>query len=209
MLVVTLASRKGGAGKTTLAVALAVAAQREGRAAIVVDTDPQGSATKWAELRAHVSDTPVVTACTPDRLTAVLAASRNAGGQFVAIDTAPAATDRAARQAARAADLVLIPCRASAADLTAIGDTVQIVQRAQVPAAAVLNAAPVRNPLTDQALETIAAYGIEAAPVVIYQRIAHVHAFTEGVTAGEVVPKGKAAQEIDALYRWIVQRPLL
>ena len=51
MFVVSIASQKGGAGKTTVACALAVAAEHAGLAAVLIDLDPQGSATKWSELR--------------------------------------------------------------------------------------------------------------------------------------------------------------
>ena len=106
-------------------------------------------------------------------------------------------------------NLVLIPCRPSAADLSAIGASIKIAQRAKVATHAIVNAAPVRNALTEQAREAVAGYGIEAAPIVIHQRITHVHGFTEGLTATELAPRGKAAREVNALFSWIVQRPML
>ena len=48
MLILTFLSQKGGAGKTTLACAMAVAGENAGRATVLVDLDPQGTATKWA-----------------------------------------------------------------------------------------------------------------------------------------------------------------
>ena len=115
----------------------------------------------------------------------------------------------AAREAARAADMVLIPCRPSAADLTAIGASVELARAAAVPTHAILNAAPVRNPLTEQACEAIARYGINTVPAVIHQRIDHVHAFTAGLSATELAPRSKAAHELDALFAWITQGALL
>ena len=58
MFTVALISRKGGAGKTTLACGLAVASEQEGLVTALVDLDPQGSASAWASLR--ISDTPAV-----------------------------------------------------------------------------------------------------------------------------------------------------
>lgn len=206
MLVIAVISQKGGAGKTMLACALSVAGEHAGHPAVLVDLDPQGTATTWGTLRE--AETPVVTTTTQDRLDAVLTAARSAGAALAVIDTAPHIGD-AALDAARAADLVLIPCRASAADLTAIGASVELTRQANVSTHAVINAAPVRSPLVAQAREAIAGYGIDTMPMVIHQRIDHVHAFTAGLTATEHAPRGKAARELNALFAWIVQRELL
>ena len=206
MLILTLLSQKGGAGKTMLACAIAAAAEKSGRATVLIDLDPQGTASKWAELRE--AETPIVTATNPDRISAVLSAAREAQAQLVVIDTAPHVSD-AALEAARAGDMVLIPCRPSAADLTAIGASVELARQAGVPAHAILNAAPVRNPLTEQAREAIARYGINTVPIVVHQRIDHVHAFTAGLSAAEIAPRSKAARELEALFAWITQGALL
>ena len=203
MLTLTLLSQKGGAGKTTLACALAVAGERAGRATVLIDLDPQGTASKWAELRE--ADTPVVTATRPERLSAVLDAARSGEAQLVVIDTAPHVSE-AALEAAGAADMVLIPCRPSAADLTAIGASIELARQGAAPTHAILNAAPVRNPLIEQAREAIARYGINTVPVVVHQRIDHVHAYTAGLCAGELAPRGKAARELEALFAWITHR---
>ena len=200
MLVLAFISQKGGAGKTTLACATAVAAERAGLATVLVDLDPQASASKWNDLRQAA--TPVVTSAQAARLGPILEAARGSGAELVIIDTAPHAAD-AALEAARAAKLVLIPCRASAADLTAIGATIDVARLAKRPAVAVLNAAPVRSALTDQARAAIAGYGIETAPVVVHHRIDHVHAWTNGLTAEEYAPRSKAAAESVALYQWL------
>ena len=200
MFTVALISQKGGAGKTTLACALAVAGEQTGRSTVVVDLDPQASAAKWADLRQE--NTPVVTSAHAPRLGPVLAAAQNAGAHLALIDTAPHSAD-AALAAARAADLVLIPCRPSAADLHAIGASIDLTRLAKARAAAVINAAPVRNPLVEQAQAAIAGYRVETVPVVVHQRIDHLHAFTAGLAASELAPGGKAATEITTLFDWI------
>ena len=200
MLTVALISQKGGAGKTTLACGLAVASEMAGYSTVVVDLDPQASATKWADLRA--ADTPVVTSAHAARLTPVLKAAQDAGADLVLIDTAPHAAD-AALGAARAADLVIIPCRPSAADLHAISASIDLSRLADTRAAVLINAAPVRNPVVGQAQAAITGYQIEAVPVVVHQRIDHMHAFTAGLAASEFAPGGKAATEISELFRWI------
>ena len=200
MRTIALISQKGGAGKTTLAIALAVIAERAGLSSVLVDLDPQASAAQWSDLRE--AETPVVT-CTPaSRLTSVLTAAADAAARFVVLDTAPHAAD-AALAAVRASDFVLIPCRPATADLVAIGASIDLIRIADKPAAVVINAAPVANPITGQALTAIAGYGVDACPVVVHQRIEHVHAFTSGLSASESAPSGKAAAEINELFKWI------
>lgn len=105
--------------------------------------------------------------------------------------------------AARVADLAIIPCRPSAADLHAISGTIDLTRLAETRAAVVINAAPVNNPVIEQAREAIAGYHVEAVPAVIHQRIDHVHAFTAGLAATEWSAGSKAAAELAQLAEWI------
>ena len=130
MRTIALISQKGGAGKTTLAIALAVTAERAGLTSVLVDLDPQASAAQWSDLRQ--AKTPVVT-CTPAaRLTSVLTAARDAGADIAILDTAPHAAE-ATLAAARASDFVLIPCRPATADLVAIEASIDLIRIADTP----------------------------------------------------------------------------
>ena len=208
MRTIALISQKGGAGKTTLAIALAVTSERAGLASLLVDLDPQASAAQWNDLRE--AETPVVTCAPAARLTSVLTAAQDSGhpgsgtwgARIVVLDTAPHAAD-AALAAARSSDFVLIPCRPATADLVAIRASIGLVRIADKPAAVVINAAPVANPITSQAFAAIAGYGVKTCPVVVHQRIEHVHAFTSGLSASESAPNGKGASGINELFEWI------
>src|SRR4030095_1049989 len=126
-------SQKGGSGKTTLAVHIAVAASKNEQV-IIVDTDPQGSATAWGQARK--SQPPSVHKAAPSALAEGL---RNANGATLAIiDTPPHATPGVDIVAA-AVDLLLIPCRPSAFDLVAITSSVQVAKAAGTRTAFVLN----------------------------------------------------------------------
>lgn len=202
METIAIISRKGGAGKTTLAVGLAVAADASGRPAVVLDLDPQASALAWSQLRQ--ADNPPVLAAKAAQLDNLLGTIRAAGAELAFIDTAPSVANTALL-AARAADCVLIPCRPSVADLTAIDGSVQIAVEAGKPAIAVINAAAVRSPLIAQAESALRQYGMGVAPIV-HQRIAHVHAFTAGLAASETGYAGKAAgSEMGALFDWLFE----
>ena len=105
MKTIAIISQKGGAGKTTLAIHLAVAATLAQMNTVVIDLDPQASAAKWADRRK--AEVPVVISAHASRLHHVLDNARSTGGELAFIDTAPH-SDKAALDAARAADVVLV-----------------------------------------------------------------------------------------------------
>jgi chromosome partitioning protein len=200
MHVVTLLSQKGGTGKTTIALHLAVAAELDRKPTAVIDLDPQQSAALWGDTR--VSETPVVVSAQPARLQQVLDTAREHNAAFAVIDTAPH-SEGSALAAARAADFCLIPCRAAILDLKAIGTTIDVARLAKTPFAVLLNAIPPRGTLSTEAADVVRGYGVDLAPVCLVHRAAYVHALTAGQTAQEYEPKGKAAEEIMQLYMWL------
>jgi chromosome partitioning protein len=126
MHVLVLASQKGGAGKTTLAAHLAIAAEAAGIGrAVLIDTDPQGSLSAWWNVRQDES--PSLASTTIAELPGKLSGLRTAGYAVAVIDTPPAITD-AIRAVVATADLVLIPTRPSPHDLRAVGSTVDLIR---------------------------------------------------------------------------------
>lgn len=200
MPTIAVISQKGGAGKTTLALHLAAAAQGAGRVALVVDTDPQATASQWAAWRHDAP--PEVIDSPPPRLPAKVAAAQGQGAEWIVIDTPPHA-DSAARAAAELADLVLVPCRPSAFDLAAIQTTAKLVQLLRKPAFAVFTAGPPNAPrVYAEAGELVAGFGTPPCPVILPDRAAYRHASAEGRTVTEFEPEGRAAAEVRALYEW-------
>lgn len=200
MKILAILSQKGGTGKTTLALHLAVAFQRAGKSSAVIDLDPQASAAAWKDLRS--SESPAVVSAPAARLAQVLSLAEEHGAGLVVIDTAPHA-ESGALAAARVADLILIPCRPAVLDLKAISTTIDLVRIAGNPAAVVLNGVPPRGALAREASEVVETYGVALCPVSLGQRAAFVHALTAGSTAEEYEPRGKAAHEVTQLYTWI------
>ena len=198
-----IVSQKGGAGKTTLALNLAVAAERNGKRALILDIDPQASATAWADARAAAS--PVVRPCPAHRIARALDEAREDGIELALIDTA-AHVEGAAIAAARAAELIVIPCRPALFDLHAVSTSLDIARLAGVPAVAVLNAAPARGTLTGEARAVLAGAGLDPMPSVLGQRIAFVHSLTAGQGVCEYEPGGKAAKEVADLYQALMAR---
>lgn len=205
MKVLGLLSRKGGSGKTTLAVHLAVAAQAGGRRVLLIDLDPQGSAAAW--WRARTAETPEMEAATPDKLPGLLDAARHAGVDLVVVDTRPSVEADAA-QVAALSDFVLIPTRPAILDLRAVLATLDIVKGSTDRAALVLNACPPARGVgeasaTTDARKALKAFGVAVAPATIVQRAALSHALVAGMTATETDPGGKAAKDIRALWRFV------
>jgi chromosome partitioning protein len=201
MKVLAILSQKGGAGKTTLALNLAMQAETEGKTAAIVDLDPQASATGWGDNREDES--PAVVSAQAARLGHVLEAARNGGAHLTIIDSAPH-SESTALAAARAADYVLIPCRPGILDLRAISDTIDIVRLAKTPVAVVLNAVPPRGQsIAMEAEQAIASYDVPVVPVHIGHRAAFVHSLTAGQTVQDYEPDGKAAREIKQLHKWL------
>lgn len=203
MKTIAILSQKGGTGKTTLALHLAVAAEAGGHTAVVIDLDPQSSAGGWGESRkAHG---PTVAIAHAPRLTSILEAAATNGATLALLDTAPHA-EGTALAAAQAADVILIPCRPGILDLRAIGATIQIARLANKPTAVVLNGCPAQGRgLADEAAEAVRGYGAEVASIRLTHRAAFTHALAGGLVAQEYEPDGKAAQEISELYRWTCQ----
>ncbi|WP_293681704.1 ParA family protein [uncultured Phenylobacterium sp.] len=201
MQTIAIVSQKGGAGKTTLAVNLAAEAARS-CVSLIIDTDPQATASRWAQWRGG-GDPEVVDCGAPSLLAGKLAKAAELGADLAVIDTPPHA-DAMARQAARLADLLLIPCRPRAFDLAAIEATAELVRSSRKPAFVVFNAGPPRAPhIYREAASVIGGeFGLQIAPVVLPERAAFHHSAAAGRTAPEHDAQGKAADEIRALWAW-------
>jgi chromosome partitioning protein len=198
---IALVAQKGGVGKTTIAVNLAVAAQGEGIQTALFDLDQQESAVIWSDRRAN--EQPHVEFLTERRLAEALRAAGAQGFGLSIIDTPPAAGPQA-YTAAQAADLVLIPCRPSLVDLDAIKRTAQLVKSAGIEAFVVFNAAaPGATTLLEDATGIVQEAGLIVAPVVLRERSAYRAAWPLGKAVMETEPKGKAAGEISELMNWV------
>lgn len=205
MRTICLLAQKGGTGKTTLCLHLAVLENDLGRDAAILDIDPQASSSAWQ--RRRQADRPEVLRCDAKDLAPELKRLESQGRDLALIDTAPHSSQDAA-SAAALADLVLIASRPAILDLEAIGESVKIVKRQGARAAVVLNACPPphifgETAIVREAREALAVYGLPVSPVSISQRAAFSHALIDGHAVTEYEAKGKAAAEIRNLWEWI------
>lgn len=203
MKTLAIVSRKGGSGKTTIALHLAVAAEALGLTVAVFDLDPQASASIWGDRRGD--DGPAVVAAQAPRLAALLDHARKQNADLVILDTAPHA-DSIAAEAVAQADAVLIPCRPSALDLDAVGASVRWATNADKPAFVIPNAVHPQGDEAAQMREALESAGVTVSPVILTQRKPFSSFIQAGRTALEGDPNGKAAEEIRQLAQWICEK---
>ena len=201
MDVVTLASRKGGSGKSTLTAQLAAQAHALGKRVLIIDSDPQGSLKLWHSRRAHGG----IKLVTPERgLERALAFAMVEGTDIVFIDTAPT-TWVVVQEAIKLATLVLIPVRAGFFDLDAVQETVKTARERKRPYVVVINAAPVRRDDKEMALVAqsrayLDGLGIPVWSGQISQRAGFQSTLAAGASAAEIGPSTAAGVEIATLW---------
>lgn len=200
MKVLSFLSQKGGCGKTLLSVHTAVTAHEADVRVVLIDTDPQKSATIWGDARE--AEEPVVATANASELDRVLAAAKADGMHLAVVDTAPHAAPDAAR-IARASSLVVIPCRPSVFDIAAAEASVRIVEAARARGVFVLSACPFRAPEIEETRRALAGYGLPVAPTEITDRRAFSRALATGQAVTEFETEGRAAEEIRALWGWL------
>lgn len=200
MRTIVVASQKGGVGKTTIAGHLGVMAEqsKDGPVALI-DTDPQGSLASWWNERTN--EAPLFARVEIGKLTEHLQALAKGGIKLAIIDTPPSVTEMI-QQVLRSADLVLIPTRPSPHDLRAVGSTVELVENAGKRMIFVINGAAPRARIAGEAAVALSQHGT-VAPVTLYQRTDFASSMIDGRTVQEIDPKGRSAEEIGQLWRYV------
>ncbi len=204
MKTIAFVCQKGGTGKTTLAISLAVEATRRGLATVLIDLDPQVSACEWNDLRG--GEQPVVVDAQPARIDTVLQRARDSGVDLVLIDTA-GRTEQAALAAARAADLVLIPLQPSVIDLKTVRATTDLIALAGTAQfAAVLTRVKATGSRHEETRSWLQARGIPVCPDTIGDRVPFQDAYAQGQGVTELEGRGgKAGFEIRQVYKYMMQ----
>ena len=182
--VITIAQQKGGAGKTTVAVHIAVALSQKGNRVAIVDIDPQGSTSYWHKVRESRLGEGYT------GLTFVSVSGWRVGSEisrlrkqcdYIVIDSPPH-TETEARTAIRGADLVVVPVQPSPTDLWATQATLNLAKAEKIPVKVVFN----RVPSNSRLAQTIADELPELIDESLGNRVLFASSIMEGRTATEV-----------------------
>lgn len=200
-IVISSIHSKGGVGKSTVALSMADALHQDGSSVLVLDTDPQGTASEWT--RAQEGEGPMVAgAPSADKLEHELE-RLGASYDAVVIDGS-AQLKGSTGSIIRISDLVLIPIQPSPADIWATENIVELITDRQEavggPAAGfVLNCVVAGTNIAADVNDILDEFEI---PVLgrLHRRVAFVEALVTGETPLTYKPHGKAAGEIETLY---------
>jgi chromosome partitioning protein len=203
MHVLAVVAQKGGCGKSTLSVGLAVAAMADGERVALIEADAQGTLSKWKERR----DSPyprVVSVTEPADVERAISRLQADGVWLAIIDTA-ATINSLAMTAIAEADFCLIPARPSPADIEASIPTLIAIRRLNRRFAYILNQTPPRGDRLSEAATSLHSLGVLALPYVRL-RNDHQDALGAGLAVTEFAQSGKASEEIRALWHWVLQQ---
>lgn len=199
MKVISLLSQKGGSGKTTIAVHLAVTAMIKEHKVLLIDTDPQKSIEAWFDSRENKKPDIVMTSASD--IESVLDAARMEV-DYVFVDTMPH-TSSATSHIGNLSDLIIIPCQPTPFDIAAIKNTERIVKARSKQAMIVISRAPYKAPEIEEARQLLQSYELDIFPGLISDRRAYFRAVTQGLAVNEFEPHGKATQEINHLWEYV------
>lgn len=201
MHIIALVAEKGGVGKTTIALELAVTAVGDGKKVAIIDVDPQATASQWADRRE--AELPWVLATHAVRIGATLKQAMLHDVDLVFIDTPPHSGSDVV-QAASLANLVILPVEPHLFSLETLTKQSVLLHAAKAPHSCyVINKAPVQGTEAENAAEYIKQQGLLVCPVYVHLRAVHRHAANIGQSAIEYQPQSKAAQEVMQLYSYM------
>lgn len=205
--IITIAQQKGGSGKTTLAVNLAVAATRAGHRVAVIDTDPQGSLGRWFMTRLERLDgTPDMEFSTASAWGVGYEVGKLARDYDLVIIDTPPKVDSDLKPALRAADLVLVPVASSHVDLWATEGVLELAARVSIPTLLVLNRTRAGTTLGAEVAEAAAETSAELAEAQLANRIVYAETLGQGLGAQESRKRGAAEAEVEALLAEVLSR---
>jgi chromosome partitioning protein len=210
MHTIALVSRKGGTGKSTLAIGLAVAAMEAGHRVRILEADPLATISNWRTRRSAVEPAVESVRDGYELLQRVRALAQH-GITLTIVDTAGGWSEPWSGAVA-AADLCLIPARPSLPDIEAAAPALAAIRAEGRPFAFVINQTPVRSQRPEAAAASLGAtaaslnlLGVLALPY-IAQRNDQQDALAAGLAVTEFAREGKSAEEIRALWRWVWAR---
>jgi chromosome partitioning protein len=205
--VIAVVNQKGGAGKTTISMNMAGSLAKRGHKVLVVDADPQGTATRWA---ASAEDDKLFPASVVGLSAATTKVHREVKKflddyEWIVIDCPPAADSPVPQSALLIADLAVVPLIPSPLDMwAAVGIREAILNVSSInealQARLVFNQYQQNTSLAKEALEILSEFGIELCDTRIGSRQVYRQSAVFGHTVHDFGSKAKEAiEEIEGL----------
>lgn len=198
-LVITVAQQKGGAGKTTLAVNLAVALRARGQSVALLDTDPQGSLGRWFMARRDVLGDPGLDFSTSSAWGVSYECEKLKKIVDVVIIDTPPKVDSDLRPALREADLIVVPVAASHVDLWATEGVLDLARREGKRPKVVLNRVKRGTRLDAEVREAAEQLEADLVEASLAHRVVFAETLGQGLGVLEAPRRGPASAEIEAL----------
>lgn len=208
MKTIVVTSRKGGVGKTTVSVNIALAAFAAGSRVLLADIDPQRSTTD--ALKARTRPGPSLVETSAGKLFQLHMAAGREGVDLLVIDT-PSTPEAEVALAMNLADLCVLVSRPNFLDVASVVRSADAVRRLGRTGVVVLNQAPpsrkgVEPPAVLRAIEALRFGGLPLATVGLRARAAYQAAIAHGASVAEWAPDSTAAREIAGLWRDLERR---
>ena len=197
--VITVAQQKGGAGKTTLAVNLAVAFVLSGRTVALLDTDPQGSLGRWFMARRERLGEAGVEFSTSSAWGVSYECEKLKKHYDVVIIDTPPKVDSDLRPALREADMILVPVSASLVDLWATEGVLDLARREGKRPKIILNRIKRGTRLDVEVREAAGELEGELIDAPLAHRVVFAETMGQALGVLEAQRKGPAGAEVEAL----------
>jgi chromosome partitioning protein len=193
MQTIVINSQKGGSAKTMLVAHLSTQAELQGDGPVtVIDTDPQGTLTRWHTLRE--AEAPQRVEVPFHVVERGIARLKEKGVAYCIVDTAPSKAEDVL-SLLKLAQLVIVPVQPSPSDIWSAAATFQLLKAERIPFLFVMTRTKTNASITAKSVANLSKYG-EVADTFVADRTAYAASMTDGRTAQELAPKGPAALEM-------------
>ena len=203
-MIISVVNQKGGVGKTTVAINLAAMLRRNNFNLVLLDTDPQGSATQWHDVEENQA---IEVIHHPDPVRPTVIEELLQRFDHIVIDAPPAIGD-ISRSVLAVSDLAIVPLSPSPLDIWSCWGTLEMISEVQrdnpgLKAQLLVSRKIPGTRVGREAREAMEVFETEIFDSELCQRVAYVDSMTSGVSVMQYAPGSKAMLEIEGLFKEI------
>jgi len=204
-MIISFVNQKGGVGKTTTAINLAIGLKKKNYNLVFIDADPQGSAIQWHAIEGNKSF-EILHHPSPIHATDIRQLSMNY--DYVIIDAPPAIGD-ISKAILAVTDLAIIPLSPSALDVWSCWGTLKMIDEirplnSDIEVKLLINRKIPGTKIGRDSREAMKEFQMDVFNTELCQRVAFIDAMTSGVSVMQYAPHSKAAGEVERLCEEII-----